>query len=251
MGNNFSLTRARIDFKSILFILATHPTFVAAWNDHYDKEDDAWVMKIFFPIIAALILLCLGSCGYANYCKKPTEHNEDEEVDRSEEVYSLSKPDRPYLTPHYQFNPRHPPTTIMHFDLARHQVVALVVRLVAQNRSQPVQFIKDTIQLVKWALVDNKGSVVRAKGNSDKLIKPLQIHILNFNLNLIKIKQSNQIHSDHTVFKFHNRTIFTEKDQNHCGMNQTSSNNPNRPTNTNPTMDVLRLFSQLVRLQLE
>ena len=35
----FSLTRARIDFKSILFILATHPTFVAAWNDHYDKED--------------------------------------------------------------------------------------------------------------------------------------------------------------------------------------------------------------------
>ena len=59
-------------------------------------------MKIFFPIIAALILLCLGSCGYANYCKKPTEHNEDEEVDRSEEVYSLSKPDRPYLTPHYQ-----------------------------------------------------------------------------------------------------------------------------------------------------
>ena len=59
-------------------------------------------MKIFFPIIAALILLCLGSCGYANYCKKPSEHNEDEEVDRSEEVYSLSKPDRPYLTPHYQ-----------------------------------------------------------------------------------------------------------------------------------------------------
>ena len=59
-------------------------------------------MKIFFPIIAALILLCLGSCGYANYCKKATEHNEDEEVDRSEEVYSLSKPDRPYLTPHYQ-----------------------------------------------------------------------------------------------------------------------------------------------------
>ena len=59
-------------------------------------------MKIFFPIIAALILLCLGSCGYANYCKKPTENNEDEEVDRNEEVYSLSKPDRPYLTPHYQ-----------------------------------------------------------------------------------------------------------------------------------------------------
>ena len=84
----------------------------------------------------------------------------------------------------------------MHFDLARHQVA--LVRLVAQNRSQPVQFIKDTIQLVKWALVDNKGSVVRAKGNSDKLIKPLQIHILNFNLNLIKIKPLNQIHSDLT-----------------------------------------------------
>ena len=59
-------------------------------------------MKIFFPIIAALILLCLGSCGYANYCKQPVDHNEDEEVDRHEEVYSLSKPDRPYLTPHYQ-----------------------------------------------------------------------------------------------------------------------------------------------------
>lgn len=59
-------------------------------------------MKIFFPIIAALILLCLGSCGYANYCKQPVEHNEDEEVDRHEEVYDLSKPDRPYLTPHYQ-----------------------------------------------------------------------------------------------------------------------------------------------------
>lgn len=109
MGNNFSLTRARIDFKSILFILATHPTFVAAWNDHYDKEDDAWVMKIFFPIIAALILLCLGSCGYANYCKKPSEHNEEDEVDRCEEVYSLSKPDRPYLTPHYQRRTFQPP----------------------------------------------------------------------------------------------------------------------------------------------
>ena len=59
-------------------------------------------MKIFFPIIAALILLCLGSCGYANYCKKPGENNEEDEVDRHEEVYSLSKPDRPYLTPHYQ-----------------------------------------------------------------------------------------------------------------------------------------------------
>ena len=34
-----SLTRNKIDLKSILFILATHPTFVAAWNDHYDKED--------------------------------------------------------------------------------------------------------------------------------------------------------------------------------------------------------------------
>ena len=39
---------------------------------------DAWVMKIFFPIIAALILLCVGSCGYANYCKKPTTGDEDE-----------------------------------------------------------------------------------------------------------------------------------------------------------------------------
>lgn len=110
MGNAFSLTRAKLtDLQSVLFILATHPTFVAAWNDHYDKEDDAWVMKIFFPIIAALILLCLGSCGYANYCKKPTENNEDEEVDRQEEVYSLSKPDRPYLTPHYQRRTFQPP----------------------------------------------------------------------------------------------------------------------------------------------
>ena len=83
----------------------------------------------------------------------------------------------------------------MHFDLARHQVA--LVHLAAQNRSQPVQFIKDTIQLVKWVLVDNS-LVVRAKGNLDKLIKLLQIHILNFNLNLIKIKRSNQIHSDHT-----------------------------------------------------
>ena len=35
-------------------------------------------MKIFFPIIAALILICVGSCGYANYCKKPSL-NDDEE----------------------------------------------------------------------------------------------------------------------------------------------------------------------------
>ena len=94
----------------------------------------------------------------------------------------------------------------MHFDLARHQVA--LVHLVAQNRSQPVQFIKDTIQLVKWALVDNKGSVVRAKGNSDKLTKPLQIHILNFNLNLIKIKPLNQIHSDHTGKLFQRYKFF-------------------------------------------
>ena len=25
--------------QSLLIILATHPQFVAAWNDHYDKED--------------------------------------------------------------------------------------------------------------------------------------------------------------------------------------------------------------------
>ena len=90
----------------------------------------------------------------------------------------------------------------MHFDLARHQVA--LVRLVAQNRSQPVQFIKDTIQLVKW--VDNS-LAVRAKGNLDKLIKLLQILILNFNLNSIKIKQLNQIQSDHTgkLFKIHRK----------------------------------------------
>ena len=41
---------------------------------------DAWVMKIFFPIIAALILLCVGSCGYANYCKKPGQGEDDDEV---------------------------------------------------------------------------------------------------------------------------------------------------------------------------
>ena len=40
---------------------------------------DAWVMKIFFPIIAALILLCVGSCGYANYCKKPPTGTEEED----------------------------------------------------------------------------------------------------------------------------------------------------------------------------
>lgn len=108
MGNAFSLNRMP-QLQSLLIILATHPQFVSAWNDHYDKEDDAWVMKIFFPIIAALILLCLGSCGYANYCKQPVEHNEDEEVDRHEEVYSLSKPDRPYLTPHYQRRTFQPP----------------------------------------------------------------------------------------------------------------------------------------------
>jgi len=108
MGNAFSLNRIS-QFQSVLIILATHPQFAAAWNDHYDKEDDAWVMKIFFPIIAALILLCLGSCGYANYCKQPVDHDEDQEVDRHEEVYSLSKPDRPYLTPHYQRRTFQPP----------------------------------------------------------------------------------------------------------------------------------------------
>lgn len=92
-----------------LWILVLNPQ-VAAWNDHYDKEDDAWVMKIFFPIIAALILLCVGSCGYANYCKKPpTGTEEEDEVDRSEDVYTLNKPDRPYLTPHYQRRTFQPP----------------------------------------------------------------------------------------------------------------------------------------------
>lgn len=93
-----------------LWILVFQPSGANAWNDHYDKEDDAWVMKIFFPIIAALILLCVGSCGYANYCKKPTTGDEDEnEVDRSEDVYTLNKPDRPYLTPHYQRRTFQPP----------------------------------------------------------------------------------------------------------------------------------------------
>ena len=26
-------------FQSVLIILATHPQFATAWNDHYDKED--------------------------------------------------------------------------------------------------------------------------------------------------------------------------------------------------------------------
>ena len=84
------------------------------------------------------------------------------------------------------FNLRHPPTTTTHFDQARRQV-ALPVLLVALNKSLPVLFIRDIIQLVvKW--VDNS-LVVRAKANLDKLTQLLQIHILNFNLNLIKIKQ--------------------------------------------------------------
>lgn len=92
-----------------LWIVVLQPG-VFAWNDHYDKEDDAWVMKIFFPIIAALILLCVGSCGYANYCKQPTRPgDEEDEVDRSEDVYTLNKPDRPYLTPHYQRRTFQPP----------------------------------------------------------------------------------------------------------------------------------------------
>ena len=84
------------------------------------------------------------------------------------------------------FNLHHPPTTTTHFDQARRQV-ALPVLLVALNKSLPVLFIRDIIQLVvKW--VDNS-LVVRAKVNLDKLTQLLQIHILNFNLNLIKIKQ--------------------------------------------------------------
>ena len=90
------------------------------------------------------------------------------------------------------FNLRHPPTTIMHFDQARHQVALPVVLLVDRNRLRPVRFIRDTIQRV------DSSSAVRARANLDKSIKLLQIHILNFNLNLIKIKQSNQIHSDPT-----------------------------------------------------
>merc|ERR1712131_26965 len=124
-------------------------------------------------------------------------------------------------------------TTIMHFDQAMHQVALPVVLLVDRNRLRPVRFIRDTIQRVDSSLV------VRARANLDKSIKLLQIHILNFNLNLIKIKQSNQIHSDPTVSKFHNQTTFTEKDQNHCGMNQTNSNNQNRTIMDNPIMDVL------------
>jgi hypothetical protein len=109
MGNAFSQMRCSSLQYLLFLVIASQPQLVQAWNDHYDKEDDAWVMKIFFPIIAALILLCLGSCGYANYCKPQTENNEDEEVDRHEEVYSLNKPDRPYLTPHYQRRTFQPP----------------------------------------------------------------------------------------------------------------------------------------------
>ena len=90
------------------------------------------------------------------------------------------------------FNLRHPPTTIMHFDLVRHLVALPVELLVDRNRLRPVRFIRDTIQRV------DSSSAVRARANLDKSIKLLQIHILNFNLNLIKIKQSNQIHSDPT-----------------------------------------------------
>lgn len=106
MGN---ILPSPFGIECALWILVFTPS-VTAWNDHYDKEDDAWVMKIFFPIIAALILICVGSCGYANYCKPPTLVGEDDdEVDRAEDVYTLNKPDRPYLTPHYQRRTFQPP----------------------------------------------------------------------------------------------------------------------------------------------
>jgi len=61
------------------------------------------VIRIFFPIIATLILLCVGSCAYANYFKSSINIAEDEDGNlQNEDIYTLNKPDRPYLTPFYQ-----------------------------------------------------------------------------------------------------------------------------------------------------
>ena len=61
------------------------------------------VIRIFFPIIATLILLCVGSCAYANYFKSSVNIAEDEDENQQhEDIYTLNKPDRPYLTPFYQ-----------------------------------------------------------------------------------------------------------------------------------------------------
>jgi hypothetical protein len=111
-GLRWSLPGYPPDYILNIFILILSATPAHGWNDHYDEEDDAWVMKIFFPIIAILITLCLGSCCYVNYFKKQsTEESEDQDVDRHEGIYTLDKPDRPYLTPHYQRRQINPQAT--------------------------------------------------------------------------------------------------------------------------------------------
>lgn len=66
-------------------LLAIHFSAANAWNDHYDEEDDAWVLKIIIPILLAVILICIGGCFYQSYIREKTAQEE-------EDIYGNDKP---------------------------------------------------------------------------------------------------------------------------------------------------------------
>jgi len=60
-------------------------TIAHAWNDHYDEEDDAWVLKIIIPILLGVVLICVGGCFYQSYIREKTREEE-------EDIYGNDKP---------------------------------------------------------------------------------------------------------------------------------------------------------------
>jgi len=69
-----------INFQKLgLLLFAVRGQSVVAWVDHYDEgEDDAKVVRVFLPLIACAILMCIGGCYFKNHC---TEQDEDKDKD--------------------------------------------------------------------------------------------------------------------------------------------------------------------------
>lgn len=63
----------------ILLSLLIKPT--TAWNDHYDEEDDTWVLKVLLPILGAIVLFCIGGCFYQHHIRKEAEKNGESDRD--------------------------------------------------------------------------------------------------------------------------------------------------------------------------
>lgn len=86
-------------YKNQILILACTYQKVQAWNDHYDEEDDTWVLKVLLPILGCIILFCIAGCLYQHHIRKEAEANgtSDKDLEGTDKLPDNYEKSNPFL----------------------------------------------------------------------------------------------------------------------------------------------------------